>query len=130
MWVAPDACCGTAAHISPHSDAMSEAYWTVSSGKAERTGYSCRECKKVICKGETVKVREGRKMRFYYHDACFSGRWSSSCLHVAQRTSREPNIFAQQEKQTRELKATAPSAIRNCLSASPRLPVRAVANGQ
>ena len=56
---------------------MSEAYWTVSSGKAERTGYSCRECKKVICKGELVKVREGRKMRFYYHDACFSGKWST-----------------------------------------------------
>lgn len=52
---------------------MSEAYWTVSSGKAERTGYSCRECRKVICKGETMKVREGRKLRFYYHEACFSG---------------------------------------------------------
>lgn len=109
---------------------MSEAYWTVSSGKAERTGYSCRECKKVICKGETVKVREGRKMRFYYHDACFSGKWRRSCLHVAQRTSGEPTIFAQQEKQTRELKATVPSAIRNCLSVNLRQQVRARANGR
>lgn len=62
---------------------MSTAYWTVSSGTAERTGYSCRECRKVICKGEAVKVREGRKMRFYYHDACFSGRY----LHKLKQVS-------------------------------------------
>ncbi|KAL0048643.1 hypothetical protein WJX82_007573 [Trebouxia sp. C0006] len=52
---------------------MSEAYWTVSSGVSARVGYSCRECRKVINKGEAIKVREGRKMRFYYHDKCFSG---------------------------------------------------------
>lgn len=61
---------------------MSEAYWTVSSGKAERTGYSCRECRKVICKGETMKVREGRKLRFYYHEACFSGELGSFFTNV------------------------------------------------
>lgn len=108
---------------------MSEAYWTVSSGKAERTGYSCRECRKVICKGESVKVREGRKMRFYYHDACFSGKWNSFCFPVPQNDS-EPNILDQQEKQTHELKATVPSVIRICLSVNPLLQVRVVASGR
>ena len=63
---------------------MSEAYWTVSSGVSARVGYSCRECRKVISKGEAVKVREGRKMRFYYHDKCFSGKLhvpTRPCLH-------------------------------------------------
>jgi hypothetical protein len=35
-------------------------YWTVSGGQAVRTGWSCRECKKVIQKGENIKVRDGR----------------------------------------------------------------------
>ena len=33
----------------------------------------CRECRKVIVKGEPVMVRDGRKMRFLYHADCFSG---------------------------------------------------------
>ncbi len=65
---------------------MSEAYWTVSSGVSARVGYSCRECRKVINKGEAIKVREGRKMRFYYHDKCFSGEshvTTPPCLYFA-----------------------------------------------
>jgi hypothetical protein len=52
---------------------MSDSYWTVSSGVASRTGWSCRECRQVIAKGEAIRVRDARKMRFFYHDACFSG---------------------------------------------------------
>jgi hypothetical protein len=48
-------------------------YWTVSTGVASRTGWSCRECKRVIGKGEAIKVRDGRKMRYFYHEGCFSG---------------------------------------------------------
>jgi hypothetical protein len=48
-------------------------YWTVSEGIANRTGFSCRECKKVINCGENIKVRDGRKMRLFYHTHCFSG---------------------------------------------------------
>ncbi|EDV25872.1 hypothetical protein TrispH2_004702 [Trichoplax sp. H2] len=52
---------------------MSDNYWTVSYGVACRTGFSCRECKKVINKNEPIAVRDGRKMRFFYHRQCFSG---------------------------------------------------------
>ena len=52
---------------------MSDSYWTVSYGTACRTGFSCRECKKVINKNEPIAVRDGRKMRFFYHRKCFSG---------------------------------------------------------
>lgn len=48
-------------------------YWTVSSGIAARNGWTCRECKKPIAKGEQIKVRDGRKVRLMYHDKCFSG---------------------------------------------------------
>jgi len=66
---------------------MSEAYWTVSSGVSTRVGYSCRECRKVISKGEAIKVREGRKMRFYYHDKCFSGKCRRGPAYILRRTS-------------------------------------------
>ncbi|KAI9202606.1 uncharacterized protein BJ171DRAFT_584025 [Polychytrium aggregatum] len=71
-------------------------YWTISEGVAIRTGWSCRECKRVIQKGEEIKVRDGRKMRFFYHKSCFSGdadprsqsssslcsgRFPQSCFH-------------------------------------------------
>lgn len=68
---------------------MGEPYWTVSQGKAIRTGWSCREChqgefisprliiklekKLVIYRGEEISVRDGRKMRFFYHTKCYSG---------------------------------------------------------
>ena len=48
-------------------------YWTVSRGVAVRNGFSCRECKKCIDKGLPIVVRDGRKMRFFYHLECFSG---------------------------------------------------------
>jgi hypothetical protein len=48
-------------------------YWTISRGHANRTGFSCRQCKIVINQNEPVVVRDGRKMRFFYHEECFSG---------------------------------------------------------
>ncbi|KAI8615707.1 hypothetical protein BC830DRAFT_1168376 [Chytriomyces sp. MP71] len=48
-------------------------YWTISQGVAIRTGFSCRECKAVIMQGENVIVRDGRKMRFFYHETCYAG---------------------------------------------------------
>ena len=47
-------------------------YWTVSSGPAIRT-FSCRECKGIIYKGQEMKVRDGRKIRLFYHEDCYSG---------------------------------------------------------
>ena len=51
---------------------ISTTYWTVSTGISNRTGYSCRECKQIIIAGSPICVRDGRKMRFFYHEACFS----------------------------------------------------------
>ncbi|KNC99100.1 uncharacterized protein SPPG_06044 [Spizellomyces punctatus DAOM BR117] len=47
-------------------------YWTVSEGPAIRT-QTCRECRRTIYKDEHVKVRDGRKIRLFYHPECFSG---------------------------------------------------------
>jgi hypothetical protein len=47
-------------------------YWTVSYGQAVRTGFSCRECRQLIKIGSEIAVRDGRKMRLFYHIDCFS----------------------------------------------------------
>ncbi|KAI9102423.1 hypothetical protein DFS34DRAFT_711518, partial [Phlyctochytrium arcticum] len=49
-----------------------QGYWTVSEGPAIRT-QTCRECRGTIHKDEPVKVRDGRKIRLFYHMQCFSG---------------------------------------------------------
>ena len=49
-------------------------YWTVSRGTAVRFGWKCRECRKDIAKGEPIVARDGRKIRLFYHDRCFSGQ--------------------------------------------------------
>lgn len=49
------------------------AYWTVSFGTSCRTGFSCRECKKLIAVDTKIAIRDGRKMRLFYHRECFSG---------------------------------------------------------
>jgi hypothetical protein len=48
-------------------------YWTISYGDACRTGFSCRECRKLIPIKAKMVVRDGRKMRLFYHLECFSG---------------------------------------------------------
>lgn len=49
-------------------------YWTVPFGDACRTGFSCRECKKLIPIKAKMAIRDGRKMRLFYHLECFSGK--------------------------------------------------------
>ena len=48
-------------------------YWTISYGQACRQGFSCRECRQLIPNGSDIVVRDGRKMRLFYHKDCFSG---------------------------------------------------------
>jgi hypothetical protein len=57
----------------PRPTGYEDEYWTISHGYANRTGFSCRQCKRVIGMREEVIVRDGRKMRFFYHIKCFSG---------------------------------------------------------
>ena len=52
---------------------MSEEYWTVSEGLAVRNGNKCRECKEYINIKEPIVIRDGRKIRLFYHSKCFSG---------------------------------------------------------
>ncbi|KAL2631055.1 hypothetical protein R1flu_015741 [Riccia fluitans] len=48
-------------------------YWTVSAGVANHTGHTCRECRGIIYANAPIYVRDGRKIRLFYHEACFSG---------------------------------------------------------
>lgn len=111
---------------------MSEAYWTVSSGVASRTGHSCRECRKVISKGEAIKIREGRKMRFSYHEGCFSGKLELQARCVRSRLRHhihKPTNAAQQGLQTRAHKKIAHIATKICPSAPQLLLIKAMASG-
>lgn len=47
-------------------------YWTVSYGNACRNGFSCRECRALIPLNAPVAIRDGRKMRLFYHLDCFT----------------------------------------------------------
>jgi len=35
--------------------------------------FNCRECKGIIYKDAPMVCRDGRKLRFHYHEKCFSG---------------------------------------------------------
>ena len=50
-----------------------DAYWELSGPTPINRTVTCRACKKTIMRGESVMVRDGRKLRFHYHTACFSG---------------------------------------------------------
>ena len=50
-----------------------EAYWALTGPIATNRMQSCSACRGVIFKGSRVLVREGRKLRFFYHEACFTG---------------------------------------------------------
>ncbi|UJR38742.1 hypothetical protein I4U23_031407 [Adineta vaga] len=50
-----------------------EPHWTITHGHANRTGWSCRECRSVIDQGESIVIRDGRKLRLMYHKHCYSG---------------------------------------------------------
>ena len=51
----------------------SESYWVASGPSINTTPHTCRACKSIIQKGETVMCRDGRKLRFFYHAGCFTG---------------------------------------------------------
>lgn len=50
-----------------------DAYWELSGPSPINRTVTCRACKKTIMGGESVMVRDGRKLRFHYHTSCFSG---------------------------------------------------------
>lgn len=50
-----------------------EAYWELSGPLPINRVASCRACKATINRGSTVMVRDGRKLRFFYHVECFTG---------------------------------------------------------
>jgi hypothetical protein len=49
------------------------AYWELTGPTVNVCFQTCRGCKKTINKGSNVMVREGRKLRFFYHTECFTG---------------------------------------------------------
>lgn len=52
----------------------SEGYWELSGpSPINRNGTSCRACRGAIYKDALVFVRDGRKLRFFYHAGCFGG---------------------------------------------------------
>ncbi len=50
-----------------------EAYWELSGPTPINRISTCRACRKSITKNSLVMVRDGRKLRFFYHVACFTG---------------------------------------------------------
>jgi hypothetical protein len=50
-----------------------EAYWELSGPLPANRVQTCRACKKSIMKNSMVMVRDGRKLRFFYHCDCFTG---------------------------------------------------------
>ena len=50
-----------------------EAYWELSGPLPLNRVVTCRACKNSIVKGSLVYVRDGRKLRFFYHEECFTG---------------------------------------------------------
>lgn len=50
-----------------------EAYWELSGPLPANRMLNCRVCNKPIYKGSTIMCREGRKLRFFYHNECFTG---------------------------------------------------------
>lgn len=50
-----------------------ENYWELSGPKPINRIVSCRACKGTVFKNSNVYVRDGRKLRFFYHEQCFTG---------------------------------------------------------
>ena len=50
-----------------------EAYWALTGPAVTNRIQSCSACRGIIFQGSRVLVREGRKLRFFYHEACFTG---------------------------------------------------------
>jgi len=65
-----------------------EAYWELSGPTPINRTVTCRACKKTIMRGESVMVRDGRKLRFHYHTECFSGEADPRTQRNSSFTSR------------------------------------------
>jgi hypothetical protein len=50
-----------------------EAYWELSGPLPINRMTTCRACKESILKNTPVMIRDGRKLRFFYHAVCFTG---------------------------------------------------------
>lgn len=50
-----------------------EAYWELSGPLPLNRTATCRACRQSITKNSQVMVRDGRKLRFFYHSECFTG---------------------------------------------------------
>lgn len=50
-----------------------ESYWELSGPLPLNRIGTCRACKQTIYKGQSVMCRDGRKLRFFYHEKCFKG---------------------------------------------------------
>ena len=59
--------------VSGASLRQDSAYWVLSGPTVNVNIQTCRQCKKSIMKNSSVMVREGRKLRFFYHTECFTG---------------------------------------------------------
>lgn len=59
--------------VSGFSLRKDEAYWELSGPIPANRILNCRACKKSVYKGQNVMVRNGRKLRFFYHEECFTG---------------------------------------------------------
>ena len=59
--------------VSGVNNRSSIAYWELSGPIIAVCFQTCRACKNTVNKGQTVMVREGRKLRFFYHEECFTG---------------------------------------------------------
>ena len=59
--------------VSGASLRTTEAYWELSGPLPAVRLVNCRACKKPAYKGNLVYVRDGRKLRFFYHEECFTG---------------------------------------------------------
>lgn len=54
-------------------------YWTISHGQSIRT-WSCRECRQPIYKDEPMVVRDGRKIRLFYHVVSLNSNYRNAFL--------------------------------------------------
>jgi hypothetical protein len=50
-----------------------DAYWELSGPIQVNRLATCRACRQTIYKHEQAMVRDGRKLRFFYHLQCFTG---------------------------------------------------------
>ena len=81
---------------------LSREYWTVSRGPANRL-FNCRECKGIIYKNTPMVCRDGRKLRFHYHEECFSGDADPRTQTNSSATGKFASVISPQAPATKGL---------------------------